>query len=245
MKIFILKNYDLMCELGAQIVCDAVRQNPRAVLGLATGSTVIGVYREMCAEFEKGLSFAQVTTVNLDEYVGLKATHSQSYAYFMRRHLFDKVDIDLAATHIPNGVAHDLQAECAAYDALLDKLPRDVQLLGLGSDGHIAFNEPFSPFNTRTRVVKLAENTVRDNSRLFDSIDDVPRFAVSMGIADIVSARKILLLANGANKAQAVANMICGNVDESCPASVLQTHSDVTVILDQTAASLLPDSYKE
>lgn len=239
MKIFTLEDYSQMCRLGAELICDIVRDKPDAVLGLATGSTVIGVYRDICAEFDKGLSFARTVTINLDEYVGLGATHPQSYAYYMKHHLFDKVDIRLADTHIPNGMAPDLDRECDRYDSLLDKFPRDVQLLGLGSDGHIAFNEPGSPFTSRTRVVQLADNTVKDNSRLFDNIDDVPRFAVSMGIADIMSARKIVLLANGANKAQAVENMIRGKVDESCPASILQTHPDVTVILDQTAASLL------
>ncbi len=239
MKTVIFETYEQMCKFASDIICDVVRAKPDAVLGLATGSTSIGVYKEMCKQFGNGLSFAKTRTVNLDEYVGLRPDHDQSYAYFMRAHLFDKVNLEKNNTFLPCGTAPDLEAECARYNALLDRLPRDVQLLGLGSDGHIAFNEPGSPFDSRTRVVELASGTIKDNSRLFDRLDDVPRFAVSMGIADIMSAAKVVLLANGKHKAQAVKAMLTGKVDPSCPAGVLQLHKDATVILDKEAACLL------
>lgn len=239
MKIVILDTYEQMCNLASDVICKIVSEEKRPVLGLATGSTALGVYDAMVAQYEKGLSFASVSTVNLDEYAGLDASHPQSYAYYMDKQLFSRIDVNKANTHLPCGVAKDLTKECARYDKLLSKLPRDVQLLGLGSDGHVAFNEPGSPFDCRTRVVELTEQTIRDNSRLFDKLEDVPRFAISMGIADIMAAKKIVLLANGSNKAQAVAAMVNGEISESCPASVLRRHSDATIILDKAAASLL------
>ena len=240
MKIITVENYEEMSALAAQIIAETVRQNPFATLGLATGSTVLGVYArlsQMCADGE--VSFANVKAVNLDEYVGLAPDHPQSYAYYMRQNLFDHVDIDLCNTFIPCGTAEDLHDECDGYDNMLDLIPRDLQLLGLGGDGHVAFNEPGSPFDSRTRLVQLAESTIRDNSRLFEKLADVPTSAISMGIADVMSAKKLLLLASGKSKAQAVKAMVKGPVTEACPASILQRHDDVTVILDKLAASLL------
>ena len=240
MKIIIVENYDAMSAECAEILGEIIRNNPAATLGLATGSTVLGVYarlREMC---EKGeIFFKNIKTVNLDEYVGLSGDNEQSYAYFMRTNLFDHIDIDPKNIFIPCGVARDLAAECKGYYDLLTNLPRDVQLLGLGSNGHIAFNEPGSPFDSRTRVVQLYESTVNDNSRLFARPEDVPTHAITMGIADIMSSKRILLLASGVNKAQAVRDMVRGEVTVDCPASILQRHHDVTVILDKQAASLL------
>ena len=240
MKIIVVKDYREMSALAAKLIADEIGRNPFATLGLATGSTVLGVYsrlREMCAMGE--VSFKNVKAVNLDEYVGLSAEHEQSYAYYMRNNLFDHVDIDILNTFIPCGVAANLADECNGYNELLDIIPRDVQLLGLGSDGHIAFNEPYSPFDSRTRVVQLHGSTVRDNARFFARADAVPTSAISMGIADIMSANKLLLLASGLNKAQAVKDMVQGQVNEQCPASILQRHADATVIVDKLAASLL------
>lgn len=240
MKIITVENYEEMSAIAAQIISEVVRKNPYATLGLATGSTVLGTYaqlRKMCANGD--ISFANIKAVNLDEYVGLSCDHEQSYAYYMRNNLFDHIDIDLCNTFIPCGTASDLVEECNGYNELLDIIPRDIQLLGLGSDGHVAFNEPGSAFDSRTRVVQLEASTIKDNSRLFARLEDVPQFAISMGIADIMSAQKLLLLASGLNKAQAVKDMIQGQVTEQCPASILQRHPDAIVILDKQAASLL------
>lgn len=240
MKIITVENYEEMSALAAQIISEVVRKNPYATLGLATGSTVLGTYaqlRKMCANGD--ISFANIKAVNLDEYVGLSCDHEQSYAYYMRNNLFDHIDIDLCNTFIPCGTASDLVEECNGYNELLDIIPRDIQLLGLGSDGHVAFNEPGSAFDSRTRVVQLEASTIKDNSRLFARLEDVPQLAISMGIADIMSAQKLLLLASGLNKAQAVKDMIQGQVTEQCPASILQRHPDAIVILDKQAASLL------
>ena len=205
MKIIITKDYEELSRRGARFLLDAVKANLYAVLGLATGTTPLGLYAHLVADHELyGTSYTHVRTVNLDEYKGLPKTHEQSYAFFMRKNLFDGLDIDPENTNIENGMAEDEGAECARYDALLEQLPRDLQLLGLGSNGHIAFNEPGTPFSSGTHVVELAESTVKDNARLFDDISEVPRKAFTMGIRQIMQAKKILILASGANKADAV-----------------------------------------
>lgn len=240
MKVIVVKDYEEMSRVAADMIAEVVLGNPHATLGLATGSTPIGCY-QLLADFchQKRLSFANVHAVNLDEYVGLPATHSQSYAYFMRRNLFDNIDIDLGNTSIPNGLAADVEQECDRYADLLAKTGRDVQVLGLGSNGHIGFNEPNTPFDTTTHLVDLTSNTIADNSRMFDDINDVPRKAITMGIAEIMQARKIILLASGRNKAQAVYDMVKGEVTSRCPASVLQRHPDCIVIVDRAAAALI------
>ena len=240
MKLIIAENYDEMSRAGAKIMLEVMKDNPYAVLGLATGTTPLGLYAYMIADHEKyGTSYAHVRTVNLDEYKGLAKTHPQSYAYFMRKNLFDGLDIDPENTNIENGMAENETKECARYDELLERLPRDIQLLGLGSNGHIAFNEPGTPFGSGTHVVTLAESTVKDNARLFDDISEVPRKAFTMGIRQIMQAKKILILASGANKAEAVCKMAKGKVTESVPASVLQLHPDCTLIVDRVAAANL------
>ena len=240
MKIVITKDYEELSRRGARFLLDAVKANPYAVLGLATGTTPLGLYAHLVADHELyGTSYAHVRTVNLDEYKGLPKTHEQSYAYFMRKNLFDGLDIEPANTNIENGMAADEGAECARYDALLEQLPRDLQLLGLGSNGHIAFNEPGTPFGSNTHVVELAESTVKDNARLFDDISEVPRKAFTMGIQQIMQAKKILILASGANKADAVYKMVKGEVTEQVPASVLQLHPDCVLIADREAAAKL------
>ena len=240
MKIIVTDNYDEMSKVAAELIAEVVERKPTATLGLATGSTPIGCYK-LLADFcrQKRLSFASVKTVNLDEYVGLSSSHNQSYAYFMRRNLFDSIDIELSNTRIPNGDAADVAAECAHYSALLKNNVRDVQLLGLGSNGHIGFNEPDTPFDSVTHLVDLTENTVTDNSRLFKNLEEVPRQAITMGIAEIMQAGKIVLLASGQNKARAVYDMCRGPVNAACPASILQRHPDCVAVLDKAAASLL------
>ena len=240
MMIVITKDYEELSARAAKIMLEVVRENPYAVLGLATGTTPLGLYAHMIVDHEKyGTSYAHIRTVNLDEYEGLPKTHPQSYAYFMRKNLFDGLDINPENTNIENGMAEDEVKECARYDALLEQLPRDIQLLGLGSNGHIAFNEPHTPFGSGTHIVTLAESTVKDNARLFDDITEVPRKAFTMGIRQIMQAKKILILASGANKADAVYRMAKGEVTESVPASVLQLHPDCILIADSEAAAKL------
>ncbi len=240
MRIIITKDYEELSVRAARVMLETVKGNPYAVLGLATGTTPLGLYAHMIADHEKyGTSYAHVRTVNLDEYKGLERSHPQSYAYFMHRNLFDGLDIDPENTNIENGMAEDEEKECARYDELLEQLPRDIQLLGLGSNGHIAFNEPGTPFGSGTHVVALAESTVKDNARLFDDISEVPRKAFTMGIRQIMQAKKILILASGANKADAVYKMAKGEVTEEVPASVLQLHPDCILIADREAAAKL------
>lgn len=237
MKIIITKNYEEMSESAAEIMLGVVKQNPKAVLGLATGTTPLGLYAKMIAYYkENGTDYSQIRTVNLDEYKGLPKTHEQSYAYFMKKNLFDGLGIRSEQTNIEDGTAKEADEECARYDTLLEQLPRDIQLLGLGSNGHIAFNEPGTPFGSGTHVVTLAESTVKDNARLFEDISEVPRKAYTMGIKQIMQAKKVLILASGANKADAVYKMVRGTVTESVPASVLQLHPDCTLIADEAAA---------
>lgn len=238
MRVVITKDYEELSAKAARVMLEIVKGNPYAVLGLATGTTPLGLYAHMIVEHEKhGTSYAHVRTVNLDEYKGLPKTHEQSYAYFMRKNLFDGLDIDHENTNIENGMAENEEKECARYDELLEQLPRDIQLLGLGSNGHIAFNEPGTPFGSGTHIVELAESTVKDNARLFDDISEVPRKAFTMGIRQIMQAKKILILASGANKADAVCKMVKGEVTEAVPASVLQLHPDCVLIADREASA--------
>lgn len=214
---------------------------PGKVLGLATGSTPLGLYARMVKDHEEnGTSYADIHSYNLDEYVGLPLEHPESYYSFMHRNLFNKIDIREENAHVPSGLGEDLEEQARKYDEMIDNEPVDIQLLGLGSDGHIAFNEPGTPFDSGTHVCDLAESTIRDNCRFFDNdMSKVPTQAVTQGIGTIMKAKHILLLACGANKAQAVKDMLEGPVDESCPASILQNHPDVTVIIDEPAAALL------
>lgn len=240
MKVIVTKNYDEMSEKAAKIIIDVVKNNPNAVLGLATGSSPIGTYKNMIKDHkENGTSYKNVSTVNLDEYVSLNADHDQSYAYFMRTNLFDSIDIDQTNTNLPCGVAKDLQAECDRYNGVLAKLVPDIQVLGLGSNGHIGFNEPDTPFDSVTHIVDLTENTIKDNSRLFASIDEVPKQALSMGIKNIMQAKSIIMVVSGKNKAEAVKGMVNGKITPALPASVLQLHPNVTIVCDEDAASLL------
>ena len=239
MKVIVAKDYEQMSDKAFEVMKEVVVSNPNAVLGLATGTTPIGLYKRMIEDCKQGTSYKNIKTVNLDEYKGLDVNSDQSYVYFMRDNLFNHIDIDLNNTNIENGKAENAEEECARYNALLDVLQQDVQLLGLGSNGHIAFNEPGTPFGSVTHVVDLQESTIKDNARLFNDISEVPRQAFTMGLKNIMNAKKILILASGANKAKAVYGMINGEVTESLPASVLQLHPDCTLIVDEAAASLL------
>lgn len=240
MKIIKVNNYEEMSLEASKIVIDIVKSNPQAVLGLATGSTPIGLYKKMIEDHQiNKTTYKEIKTVNLDEYVGLDKNHPQSYAYFMRNQLFDHIDIDLKNTNIEDGKAQNKEEECERYNNLLDTLVQDIQILGIGSNGHIAFNEPGTPLESTTHVVQLAESTIKDNSRLFNHIDEVPRFAFTMGLKNILNAKKIIILANGINKAKAVKALIEGPVTKDVPASVLQLHPNCTLICDKDAASLL------
>ena len=240
MKVIVTENYEEMSKKAAEVVIEIVKNKPNAVLGFATGSSPIGLYQNMIKDHkENGTSYKNVTSVNLDEYVGLKADHNQSYAYFMRTNLFDGLDIDLKNTNLPCGSASDLKAECDRYNALLDANQQDIQVLGIGSNGHIGFNEPNTPFDSVTHVVDLTESTIKENSRLFNSIDEVPRQALSMGIKNIMNAKSIVMVVSGKNKAEALRGMVKGEITPALPASVLQLHPFVTVVCDKDAASLL------
>ncbi len=239
MKVIKVKNYEELSAVGAEIVIGEIKKNAKAVLGLATGSTPVGMYDLLIKACREGVSFKNVSTLNLDEYVSLGADSPDSYVSFMRDKLFDHIDIDIKNTHLPDGNADDLDKECARYSALIAAMPRAVQVLGLGRNGHIGFNEPNTPFDSATHVVELTADTVEANARLFERKEDVPRFAITMGIAEIMQAKKIVLLASGANKAQAVYAAVKGEVSELCPASVLQRHGDAVIVADEDAYALL------
>ena len=241
MNVVVCENYDEMSKVAADIIAGQLKEKPASVLGLATGTTPIGLYAELVRACDAGeISFARAQSFNLDEYRGLPGTHNQSYRYFMQENLFDHVDIDVANTHVPDGSMEDAEAACAAYeDAIAQAGGIDLQLLGLGHNGHIGFNEPCDSFPVATHCVELTESTIQANSRLFDSIDEVPREAYTMGIGTIMKARKVLLVVNGAAKAQIVHDVVCGPVVPAVPASVLQLHPDVTMVVDKEAASLL------
>lgn len=240
MKIIFTEDYDELSEKAFEIMKDVVKINPYTVLGLATGTTPLGVYKRLIADHLKnGTSYKHIRAVNLDEYKGLSAIHPQSYAYFMRKNLFENIDIDLDNTYIENGTAEDESAECKRYDKLLKLLPRDLQLLGLGENGHIAFNEPNTPFDSTTHIVNLTESTIKANSRFFNDISDVPKQAFTMGMKSIMQAKKILILASGEIKAKAVYKTVKGEVNVNCPASILQKHPDCTLVVDKSAGKLL------
>lgn len=240
MKIIKVKNYDQMSDEALKIILEVVKNKPNATLGLATGSTPLGLYAKMIEDHKNnGTSYAECRAVNLDEYVGLDINSDQSYVYFMRENLFKNIDIKLENTHIENGKADDKDAECARYNALLDELRQDVQVLGIGSNGHIAFNEPGTPFNSVTHIVDLAESTIKDNSRLFNSIDEVPRQAFTMGLSNIMNAKKVVILANGEGKAYAINELVNGEIREEVPATILRNHPDCILICDELAGKYI------
>lgn len=239
MKIYEVNDYQEMSRKAANIISAQVILKQDSVLGLATGSSPIGTYDHLVDWYQKGdLDFSHVHTVNLDEYRGLTGADEQSYYYFMHKHLFDRVNIVKENTHVPNGMAEDGEKECMNYEKLIESLGGvDIQLLGIGRNGHIGFNEPDSSFARMTHCVNLTESTIDANKRFFASAEDVPRQAYTMGIGTIMKARKILLIANGKDKAEAVAKAVYGPVTPEMPASILQFHSDVIIVADKAALS--------
>lgn len=241
MNIFKLNNNEDFVQTGANLIVSLLQSNPKSVLGLATGSSPVGVYARVVDMYQKGLvSFSKASTYNLDEYVGLPADHPQSYRSFMNEHLFQHIDIPLSRTHVPNGNAEDLEAECLAYDKMLeDNGPVDLQILGIGSNGHIGFNEPDASLSSGTHVVDLLDETIQANARFFPSQAEVPRQAITMGIASILKAKQIVLLVRGEEKADALKNALEGPITTQCPASLLQSHPNVVVLLDEGAGKWL------
>ncbi len=237
MKIVVCENYEAMSKVGADIIAQLLKDKPACVLGLATGSTPVGMYTELAKMNAAGeISFKDVTSYNLDEYYPLAPTHDQSYRYFMNKNLFDKVDIDKEKTHVPDGLAEDPTAMGAAYDAAIEAAGGiDLQVLGLGPNGHIAFNEPEEELYAGTHLTGLTESTIKANSRFFDSIEDVPTQAVTMGIGSIMKAKKIIVLASGKGKHAVIEKMLSGRITTQCPGTLLLAHADVTLIVDKDA----------
>lgn len=248
MEIIISKDYEELSRTAAGIIRDQVTAKPNSVLGLATGGTPIGTYKELIRMHEKeGLDFSKVTTFNLDEYVGLGRTHEQSYHYFMHENLFNHINVNPENIHVPNGLARDFESYCQSYEEEIRRAGGiDLQLLGIGGDGHIAFNEPGTSLASRTHIDTLDEQTIKDNARFFDKPEDVPRFAITMGVGTILDVKAILLIANGEKKADVVAAFTEGPITSQVTSSALQLHPRVTVVLDEPAASKLKriDYYK-
>ena len=239
MRIITAKNYDDMSRKAANIISAQIIMKPNCVLGLATGSTPVGAYNQLVQWYHKGdLDFSQVKTVNLDEYKGLKANHPQSYRYFMEEHLFKHVNITPEHINIPNGTANDPEDECLRYDTVIAGLGGiDLQVLGIGRNGHIAFNEPNIAFEKKTHLVNLTQSTIEANSRLFDHISEVPTSAYTMGVKNIVQANIILLMVSGEEKADIMHEAFCGPVTPCVPASILQMHNHVIIVGDEPALS--------
>ena len=242
MRIYKMKDYAEMSRKAAAVMAAEIVAKPDCVLGLATGSTPIGLYKQLVEWYESGdLDFSEVTTVNLDEYKGLPKENDQSYYYFMNDNLFSHVNVDKSRTFLPDGTEPDAEKACREYDEIVRSTGgADIQLLGLGHNGHIGFNEPDSAFAQTTHCVDLTESTIEANKRFFASADDVPRQAYTMGIGTIMRAKKILLIVNGEAKADIVAKAFFGPVTPEVPASILQLHNDVVIVGDKAALSKIP-----
>jgi len=241
MRIISTKDYDAMSRCAANIIAAQITLKPDSVIGLATGGTPVGTYKDLVAKYQAGeLDFSGIKTVNLDEYVGLDETSDQSYIYFMRDNLFNHVNIDLANTNVPRGIVDDADAECERYEELIAAYGGiDLQLLGLGPNGHIGFNEPDDHFPVETHKVSLTDATIQANKRFFEKEEDVPRYAYTMGIGTIMKARKILMVVNGTGKAAILKRAFFGPVTPDVPASILQLHPDFTLVADEAALSEL------
>jgi glucosamine-6-phosphate deaminase len=237
MKIIEVKDYQQMSIKAAEYIIEKVVQNPSIKLGLATGGTPVGTYKSLIEDHQKnGTSYQKVTTFNLDEYIGLAGDNKNSYRYFMDDQLFNYIDINKAKTNIPSGIAADFQDECNRYEDLIAKHGGvDLQILGIGSNGHIGFNEPGTSFASKTHIVKLAPSTIQANARFFKGMEEVPTQAITMGISTIMKSKEILLLVSGDNKKEALFRLINGEISESFPASVLKNHPCVTIIADKAA----------
>jgi glucosamine-6-phosphate deaminase len=239
MEIVICRTYEALSQEAACVVADLVNRKPNAVLGFATGSSPLGLYKELIRlHKEKGLDFSAVTTFNLDEYVGLSGDHPQSYRHFMNENLFNHINVPMQNTHVPTGTSANHAAFCESYERRIRECGGiDLQILGIGSDGHIAFNEPGSSLGSRTRMVTLTEQTIDDNARFFKKKSDVPRHAISMGVGTILEARRLLMVVNGKNKAAALAAAVEGPITSMITASALQLHPDAIVFADEDAAA--------
>jgi len=248
MEVIIAETYEEMSALTAKMFAEQIMHKPNSVLGLATGSTPIGTYQELVRlHKKKGLDFSKIITFNLDEYIGLPPSHNQSYRYFMDENLFNHVNIPKANIHVPYGHADSVLDFCEWYENEIQRFGGiDLQILGIGGDGHIAFNEPGSSLGSRTRLKTLTKETIQDNARFFEKGEEVPRFAITMGVGTILEAKKILMIANGPKKAEIIAEAIEGPISAQVSASALQLHRDVVVILDSQAGSKLKraDYYK-
>ncbi len=247
MRILVCKDYEAMSKKAAQVILSQITVKPNTVLGLATGSTPIGMYKNLVEMYESGVvDFSDVITFNLDEYYKLPITSTQSYHYFMQENLFNHINIDPKNVHIPNGMTDNVDYECETYEnAIKDAGGIDIQVLGIGRNAHIGFNEPTVSFEKETHLVDLTPSTIEANARFFESIDNVPKKAITMGTGSIFKARKIMMLAYGEGKADAVYNTVHGKITPEIPASILQFHGDIVLILDQEAASKLePSDYK-
>ncbi len=245
MEVVMKPDEQSMSLMAAATIADVIRRKPRAVLGFATGSTPLGTYGELIRMHrEEGLDFSQIVSFNLDEYVGLAPSHPQSYRRFMEDNFFNHINLRPENTNLPDGMADDIEAACRAYEAKIASFGGiDIQLLGIGANGHIAFNEPSSSLGSRTRVKTLSDKTRKDNSRFFANAAEVPRYAVTMGIGTIMEAREVVLIAGGASKADAVAAAVEGPITAMCPATALQLHPHALVIVDREAATGLRYSY--
>ena len=241
MKLISTSNYQELSQQAAKEIISRINHNPSLNLGLATGSTPTGLYQELIRDHkQKQTSYKGINTFNLDEYIGIPKKDRNSYHYFMCEHLFEHIDIPLDQTHIPDGTAKNLDVECMRYEQFISEHGGiDLQILGIGQNGHIGFNEPGTPFDSRTHIIDLAESTRKANSRFFESVEDVPKQAITMGIASIMDSKEIFLLVSGASKAKALARLLTGEVSEQFPASVLQNHENVTIFADKEATALL------
>ena len=246
MVIYGVKDYKELSRKAANIISAQVILKPDAVLGLATGSTPVGTYRQLIEWYQKGdIDFSQVSSVNLDEYKGLSEEHPQSYRYFMNTNFFDHINIRKDCTFVPNGLAEDGEAECARYNQVIHSLGGiNLQLLGIGGNGHIGFNEPAAVFEKGTHLVKLTEETRNANARFFANLEEVPTHAYTMGVGNIMAAERVLLLASGENNARALYDSFFGPVDPKVPASILQLHNNVTVVADEAALSMIKEKVK-
>lgn len=245
MLVVVRKDYQQVSEAAARLIAERLRRKPNLTLGLATGSTPLGTYRELIRmHVQDGLDFSQVTSFNLDEYIGLPPEHDQSYHYFMRESLFEHINIDPRNTHVPDGMTQDVEAHCEWYEQQIARAGGiDVQVLGIGSNGHIAFNEPGSSLGSRTRIKTLTSRTVRDNARFFRTPTEVPRYAITMGVGTIMEARELVLIATGENKADAIKAAVEGPITAHVPASIIQMHRRAYVVVDEGAASKLSGEY--
>lgn len=242
-RVIVCEDYETISKKAAAILAGVISLKPDCVLGLATGSSPVGMYQELVKKYQAGeLDFSQVRSYNLDEYYPIDPENDQSYHYFMNTNLFQHVNISPDSVHVPSGNAQDIQAACEEYEVMITQAGGiDIQVLGIGQNGHIGFNEPAEAFDAKTHLVDLQESTIKANARFFEKEEDVPRQAISMGVGSIMKARRILMVANGAAKAKAIAAALEGPITPQVPASALQMHPDVTVIVDQEAAALLKE----